>query len=125
MVKAFAIVRLFCTPGKSTPINKLGAPSGRRDVIGLKPTKVFDENAGAEFELSDGSTFGLWSGNEFMPFQPSNCILFAVDNFDAAVERLKSKNVPIVMQHESPVCFMVLVDDTEGNKVILHKRKPS
>jgi predicted enzyme related to lactoylglutathione lyase len=96
-----------------------------RDTIGLKPTKVFDENAGAEFELSDGSTFGLWGGNEFMPFQPSNCILFAVDDFDAAVERLKSKNVPIVMQHESPVCFMVLVDDTEGNKVILHKRKPS
>jgi predicted enzyme related to lactoylglutathione lyase len=96
-----------------------------RDVIGLKPTNVFDENAGAEFELSDGSTFGLWSGNESMPFQPSNCILFAVDDFDAAVERLKSKSVPIVMQHESPVCFMVLVDDTEGNKVILHKRKPS
>jgi predicted enzyme related to lactoylglutathione lyase len=96
-----------------------------RDVIGLKPTKVFDENAGAEFELSDGSTFGLWSGNDMMPFQPSNCILFAVDDFDGALERMKSKNVPIVMQHESPVCFMAIVDDTEGNKVILHKRKPS
>jgi len=96
-----------------------------RDVIGLKPTKVFDENAGAEFELPDGSTFGLWSGNDMMPFQPSNCILFAVDDFDGALERMKSKNVSIVMQHESPVCFMAIVDDTEGNKVILHKRKPS
>jgi predicted enzyme related to lactoylglutathione lyase len=96
-----------------------------RDVIGLKPTKVFEENAGAEFELSDGSTFGLWGGNEFMPFQPSNCILFAVDDFDAALERMKSKNVPIVMQHESPVCFMAMVDDLDGNKIILHKRKPS
>jgi predicted enzyme related to lactoylglutathione lyase len=96
-----------------------------RDIIGMEPTKVFDDNAGAEFELSDGSTFGLWSGNDMMPFQVSNCILFAVDDFDAALERMKSKGVPIVMQHESPVCFMAIVDDTEGNKVILHKRKPS
>jgi predicted enzyme related to lactoylglutathione lyase len=96
-----------------------------RDVIGMQPTKVFDENAGAEFELSDGSTFGIWSGNEMMPFQTSNTILFAVDDFDAAVERMNAKNVPIVMQHESPVCFMAIVNDTEGNTVILHKRKPS
>jgi predicted enzyme related to lactoylglutathione lyase len=96
-----------------------------RDVIGMTPTKIFDENAGAEFELSDGSTFGLWSGNNMMPFQPSNCILFAVDDFDKTVEDLKAKNVPIVMQHESPSCFMVMIDDTEGNKVVLHKLKAS
>jgi predicted enzyme related to lactoylglutathione lyase len=95
-----------------------------RDAIGLTPTKLFDNDAGAEFELSDGSTFGLWSGNDMMPFQPSNCILFAVDDFDKTLQGLKDKNVPIVMQHEGDVCFMVMVNDTEGNSVILHKRKP-
>jgi predicted enzyme related to lactoylglutathione lyase len=96
-----------------------------RDVIGMNPTKIFDGDAGAEFELSDGSTFGLWNGNDMMPFQPSNCILFAVDDFDKTIESLKANKIEIVMQHESPSCFMVMIDDTEGNKVVLHKLKSS
>ena len=51
-----------------------------RDVLGLEPSKVFPENHGAEYELADGTTFGLWGGGGMMPFQPSNGILFAVDD---------------------------------------------
>jgi predicted enzyme related to lactoylglutathione lyase len=94
-----------------------------RDVLGLEPTTVYSENRGAEYELADGTTFGLWGGGSEMPFQPSNGILFAVDDLDAAVAAVKARGIPILMEHETPVCFMAMIQDTEGNSVVLHKRK--
>jgi predicted enzyme related to lactoylglutathione lyase len=95
-----------------------------RDVLGLEPVLVYPDNRGAEYELSDGTTFGLWGGGGVvMPFQPSNGILFAVDDLEAAVSALKAKNIPIHMQHETPFCYLAMISDTEGNAVTLHKRK--
>jgi len=31
-----------------------------RDVLGLEPVTVYPDNRGAEYELPDGTTFGLW-----------------------------------------------------------------
>ena len=58
-----------------------------------------------------------------MPFQPSNGILFAVDDLAAAKSALASLGIPIVMETETPVCTMAMVHDSEGNLVVLHKRK--
>ena len=92
--------------------------------MGLEPVRVYPENRGAEYELADGTAFGLWGGGgAVMPFQPSNGILFAVDDFDAAVAAMKARGIPIVMQRETPVCFMAMINDSEGNLVTLHKRK--
>jgi predicted enzyme related to lactoylglutathione lyase len=96
-----------------------------RDVLGLEPVVMYPENRGAEYELRDGTTFGLWGGGgAVMPFQPSNGILFAVDDLDAAVSAIKAKGIP-VNERETPSCFMAVLNDTEGNMVFLHKRKSS
>jgi predicted enzyme related to lactoylglutathione lyase len=95
-----------------------------RDVLGLEPTRVYPENRGAEYELPDGSTFGLWGGaGDVMPFQPSNGILFAVDDIEAAVAAVQARGIPVIMRRETPICFMVMIEDTEGNTVTFHKRK--
>jgi predicted enzyme related to lactoylglutathione lyase len=95
-----------------------------RDALGLEPLVVYPENRGAEYELPDGTSFGLWGGGgTVMPFQPSNGILFAVDDLPAAVAALQARNIPVVMEHETQVCSMAMVHDTEGNMVTLHKRK--
>ncbi|GAC1389196.1 MAG: hypothetical protein NVSMB31_04850 [Vulcanimicrobiaceae bacterium] len=97
-----------------------------RDVLGLEPVTVYPDNRGAEYELPDGTTFGLWGGGgKIMPFQPSNGILFAVDDLDAAVASLRERGIPVIMQNETPVCTMAMIHDTEGNLVTFHKRKPS
>ncbi|HEV7178741.1 MAG TPA: VOC family protein [Candidatus Baltobacteraceae bacterium] len=97
-----------------------------RDVLGLEPAMVYPENRGAEYELSDGTTFGLWGGGgNVMPFQPGNGILFAVDDLDSAVSALKDRGIPVLMERETPVCFMATINDTEGNSIFLHKRKAS
>ena len=95
-----------------------------RDVLGLEPVLVYPDNRGAEYELADGTTFGLWGGGGMvMPFQPSNGILFAVDDLDAAVAAVKARGIPVIMEHETPVCNLAMINDTEGNFVTLHKRK--
>lgn len=96
-----------------------------RDVLGLEPVLVYPDNRGAEYEFADGTTFGLWGGGGMvMPFQPSNGILFAVDDFDAAVAAVKARGIPVIMEHETAVCSMAMINDTEGNLVTMHKRKP-
>ena len=95
-----------------------------RDVLGLEPVKVYPDNRGAEYEFADGTTFGLWGGGgAVMPFQPSNGVLFAVDDLEGAVTALEARGIAIVTRLETPVCNMALINDTEGNIVTLHKRK--
>jgi uncharacterized protein YndB with AHSA1/START domain/predicted enzyme related to lactoylglutathione lyase len=96
-----------------------------RDVFGLEPAVVYPEGRGAEYNLPDGSTFGLWGGGgKVMPFQPSNGVLFAVDDLEAAVTALKARGIAVDYQTETPVCTMAMIHDTEGNIVTVHQRKP-
>lgn len=95
-----------------------------RDVLGLEPSLVYPHGRGAEYELPDGSTFSLFGGGGgVMPFQPGNGILFAVDDLNAAVEAVKSRGIPLLMERETPNCFMAMFEDPEGNSIFLHKRK--
>lgn len=95
-----------------------------RDVLGLEPSRIYPEDRGAEYDLPDGNTFGLWGGaGDVLPFQPSNGILLAVDDLDAAVATVKERDATIVMETETPNCRMAMVKDTEGNIITLHKRK--
>jgi predicted enzyme related to lactoylglutathione lyase len=95
-----------------------------RDVLGLELQSLAPDESGGEFELADGSTFGLWVGSDdVMPFQPSNGVLFAVDDLEAAVSALEARGISVITRLETPVCFMALINDSEGNVVTLHKRK--
>jgi hypothetical protein len=44
-------------------------------------------------------------------------------DLDAAIEAIKARCIPILMQNETPNCSMAMIHDTEGNIVVLHKRK--
>ena len=95
-----------------------------RDILGLEPVTVYPHDRGAEYELPDGTIFGLFGGGgRVMPFQPSNGILFAVDDLDSAVASMKERGIAVIMENETPVCRMAMINDTEGNIVTLHKRK--
>lgn len=92
-----------------------------RDTIGLKCTE--SEEQGAEFELPDGSTFGLWKMDDGS-WTRGNGIMFAVDDVAATAAALRAKGVS-VDEHieETPVCFMGFAEDSEGNSFVLHQRK--
>ncbi|HTV72845.1 MAG TPA: VOC family protein [Candidatus Acidoferrales bacterium] len=92
-----------------------------RDTMGLKLTQRYGENGG-EFELPDGSTFGLWK-LEDAPWQKSGGIMFAVPDINAAVAYYRAKGVQISPVEEQQICSMAFAQDSEGNDFILHQRK--
>lgn len=95
-----------------------------REVLGLEPILVYPDDRGAEYELPDGTVFGLFGGGgNVMPFQPGNGILFAVDDLNASIERVEARGITILMRNETPNCFLAMFPDSEGNSIFLHQRK--
>ena len=92
-----------------------------RDILGMEVSRRF--SGGAEFDLSDGSTFGIWNPEGYMPWTPCTGVLFAVDDFEGAVRTARERGASFNHVEETPVCHMAIGADSEGNTFILHKRK--
>jgi predicted enzyme related to lactoylglutathione lyase len=76
----------------------------------------------AEFEFPDGSAFSIGKHEDF-PWQPGYTVLFAVPDVAAAAALVNGAGGKAAAPSESPVCFMSFGEDTEGNQIVLHKRK--
>jgi predicted enzyme related to lactoylglutathione lyase len=94
-----------------------------RDVLGMTPTAIDDEQTGAEFELADGSTFGTWQPPKPPGDAPGYAALFAVGDINAAVALYRSRGAEFSDVIETPVCFISLGTDPDGNQVGIHQRK--
>lgn len=96
-------------------------------VLGLKPSAEYDGSKNANWvEYSIGSgTLGVGCAPGMWDPSPKGAsAALEVDDFDKALEAVKSKNVPIVMgPHDFPSCRMVVIADPDGNRITLHKRK--
>jgi predicted enzyme related to lactoylglutathione lyase len=93
-----------------------------KNNLGLTPS--WEGEQGAEFELADGSTFGVWKMSDGS-WHPSAGVFFAVPDLKEAVAQLRAQGVklPDGDPFESEVCHMVQVEDSEGNSFMLHQRK--
>lgn len=91
-----------------------------RDVLGLTPTMEDPEGRGAEFELADGTTFGVWDGGEG---KTGAGVMFAVDDIKAASEEFRARGAHVTPSEETPVCHMAFAMDPDGNAFIIHQRK--
>lgn len=93
-----------------------------KDLLGLPAS--WESEQGAEFELPDGSTFGVWRMSDGS-WHPSAGVFFAVPNLQEAIARLRTRGVKFLDDEpmESAVCHMIAAEDTEGNSFMLHRRK--
>ena len=90
-----------------------------QDVMGLPATYVSEQ--GAEFELADGTTFGLWRMDDGS-WHPGHGVMFHVDDVRAAADHFRSRGAQIVDHIEDNAqCSMAFGEDTEGNHFILHQ----
>lgn len=94
-------------------------------TLGLKPSWEMsgEGNSFVEYELPDGTTFGLGH----MPgstWHRSGGIFFSVPDVPAALEAAKAAGAAVDFDFmDLPACHMAWVQDTEGNSLCLHRRK--
>ncbi|MBE7211164.1 MAG: VOC family protein [Gluconacetobacter diazotrophicus] len=71
-----------------------------------------------------GGTFAIQNVMGGPPTGQRGIVAFEVDDFDQTLAGLKAAGVPVEMDaYESPVCWMAIVNDPDGNPVCIHHRK--
>lgn len=93
-----------------------------KGALGLTPSWETEE--GAEFDLADGSTFGLWKMRDGT-WHPGSGVMFAVPDIKEAFAQLRSRGVKFLDDEpfDTGVCHMIGVEDSEGNSFMLHQRR--
>lgn len=97
------------------------------EVFGFVPSAVFgeatDESQWVEYLVGD-SAFSLGRHNDWKPSRDGVSIALEVEDFDGIVTKLKELGMEFKMEKaDFPSCMMSSVYDTEGNVLVVHKRK--
>jgi predicted enzyme related to lactoylglutathione lyase len=93
-----------------------------RDIVGLPLTRELGGN-GAEFELADGSTFGLWRMDDGSWYE-SHGVMFAVDDIRRTLASYRKRGGNVLGDLiDNDHCLMAICQDSEGNGFILHQFK--
>jgi|GEM_PF-216675 predicted enzyme related to lactoylglutathione lyase len=92
-----------------------------RDALGMIP--AVEHESGAEFHFPDGTTFGLWQPPADFGMKPGFGVMFSVNDVQASAEQMNKRGAGLGEVSESPVCFMSMGKDSEGNGTMLHHRK--
>ena len=103
-------------------------PRARKFYEGVLGLQVSDEMMGGKWiEYSTGAaTLALANvGEQWRPSGEGTAAAFEVGNFDEAIKQLRNQGVPFAAEpFETPCCHMSVVQDPDGNKLIIHKLKP-
>jgi predicted enzyme related to lactoylglutathione lyase len=95
-------------------------------LLKLKPARNFGSSNGQWIEYDLGaSTFAVsnTSQEEWKPSSDGPAVAFEVEDFDSAVNELRTSNVKFTLEpFESPVCRMAIISDPDGNSIVIHKR---
>lgn len=93
-----------------------------RDVLGIPLACLVHEGTWAEFEINPG-TLVLGQGHGFT-HPGSGTVALAVKDVKDALEELGQAGIHIHSPlGESAVCFWAIIEDPDGNRVIIHQRK--
>ena len=116
MIKEVAFVAIAVT-------DKERARKFYQEILELKPTTTAMEGAWVEYELG-GTTIGVGCHPDWKPSRDGTSVAFEVDDMDAMIAKLKAAGVDFEMdKFETPVCFMAVFHDPDGNRLLVHKRK--
>lgn len=93
-------------------------------VLDLEVSGEFMDGAWVEYGLG-ASTLALASvGEQWKPSDQGTSVAIEVEDFDAAIRKLKVAVIRFAAEPmETSVCHMGVVQDPDGNKIIIHKRK--
>ena len=95
-------------------------------VLGLEVSGEMMGGNWIEYGMG-GDTLAITNvgGDEWRPSDQGTGVALEVEDFEAAIKKLKEAVIRFVAEpFESPCCHMAVVQDPDGNKVVIHKLKP-
>lgn len=95
-------------------------------VLGLVSSEEMAGGKWVEYDVG-GATFALTNiaADSWKPSDQGTAVAFEVDDLDAMVAKVEASGATFFMpKSETPVCWMAIVHDPDGNKVVLHTIKP-
>ena len=114
-IKAIAFVGIPVT-------NMKKARAFYEEVLGLRPDPEMTGEMWTEYPVGVGTIAIGCVGDQWLPSDQGTSAALEVENLEDAVARLEERKIPC-HEVESPVCRMAIVQDPDGNKLIIHKLK--
>ena len=101
------------------------ARSFYEEVIGLRTSDEMMDGKWIEYAVGEDTLAIANVSDTWMPSDQGTGAALEVENFDDAIKRLKDRQVRFAAEpFETPCCRMAVVQDPDGNKLMIHKLKP-
>lgn len=96
------------------------------DVLGLQRSGEFLDGRWIEYGIGKDTLAISNVSKTWTPSDQGTGAALEVEDFDAAIKQLEEANVRFAVEaFETPVCRMAIIQDPDGNKLMIHKLKPA
>ncbi|MEP7015614.1 MAG: VOC family protein [Verrucomicrobiota bacterium] len=95
------------------------------EVLGLTASEEMMGGNWVEYGIGEDTLAIANVGEHWTPSDQGTGAALEVEDFDEAIRRLKDRQVRFAAEpFETPCCHMAVVQDPDGNKLMIHKLKP-
>ena len=95
------------------------------EVLGLRTSDEMMGGKWIEYAVGDDTLAIANISDSWTPSDQGTGAAFEVEDFDDAIRRLKDRHVRFAAEpFETPCCHMAVIQDPDGNKLMIHKLKP-
>jgi predicted enzyme related to lactoylglutathione lyase len=110
----------------ATPVTDMKrARSFYEEVLGLKVAEEMMSGKWIEYAIGDDTLAIANISDQWLPSDQGKGAALEVEDFDEAIRRLKDRHVRFAAEpFETPCCHMAVIQDPDGNKLMIHKLKP-
>jgi predicted enzyme related to lactoylglutathione lyase len=101
------------------------ARSFYEEVLSLKMSDEMMDGKWIEYAIGDDTLAIANVSDTWTPSDQGTGAALEVEDFDEAIKRLQDRHVRFAAEpFETPCCHMAVVQDPDGNKLMIHKLKP-
>jgi len=101
------------------------ARSFYEEVLGLRTSDEMMGGKWIEYAVGEDTLAIANVSDTWTPSDQGTGAAFEVEDFNEAIDRLRDRHVRFAAEpFETPCCHMAVVQDPDGNKLIIHKLKP-
>jgi len=110
----------------AVPVTNIGrARSFYEEVLGLRTSDEMMGGKWIEYAVGEDTLAIANVSDTWTPSDQGTGAAFEVEDFNGAIGRLKDRHVRFAAEpFETPCCHMAVIQDPDGNKLMIHNLKP-